>query len=226
MWFKGTWFIHQAGMQPGKFFRYICVNTLIMKLLTLLFLLVSSCSFAQDSLFVTVHVIYGSKPLVKEESKWFGGRWGGHIGLEVSPGKVVHFFGSGRFRTFEGKADPGVFAISTVEDFYCTFDCDSSRRMAVKIPVAATQYAQLDSIVNSYHENPPYAYAFFGMRCTSACYHLLSWADAVPDHKKGKMVRKFFYPRKLRRYLIRKSKKKGWEITYTKGRKTRKWDHD
>lgn len=181
---------------------------------------------AQDSLFAIVHVIYGSKPIADNETKWFGGILGGHVGLEIAPNKVVHFNPGGKVRALGKESEPGTYAISTVEQFYCTFGCDTVKRMEVRIPITTAQARSLDSISTIYYDAPPYPYAFFGMRCTAACYHLLSWADVYPDYRKGKMVRKFFYPRRLRKRLIRTAKKKDWEIRYTEGRSTRKWDHD
>ncbi len=199
-----------------------------MKRLIPFFLIVFNCYWvlAQDSLFATVHVIYGSKPKAKTEGKWFGGKLGGHVGLEVSPGKVVHFNPGGAVGAWQKNSDTGNYIVSTVEGFYCTFGCDSVKRMAVKIPISAADFKVLDSISNHYVEHSPYPYAFFGMRCAAACYHLLSFTDAYQEISKRKMVRRFFYPRKLRKRLIKSAKKQHWKVTITEGRSTRKWDHD
>lgn len=132
----------------------------------LLLTFVSFPLFAQspDSTTVTVHVVYGSKPLSDSEGKWFGGKLGGHIGLEVVPGKVLHFNPGGRFRIFGRKSEPGRYVISKVSDFYCTFGCDSIKKLAVRIPVSAAMQTKLDSLAGVYCEHPPYPYAFFGMR--------------------------------------------------------------
>ncbi|HLP54051.1 MAG TPA: hypothetical protein VK151_03445 [Fluviicola sp.] len=181
---------------------------------------------AQDSLFATVHVIYGSKPKAKTEGKWFGGKLGGHVGLEVSPGKVVHFNPGGAVGAWQKNSDTGSYVISTIEGFYSTFGTDSVKQMAVKIPISEAGFKVLDSIANHFVGHPPYPYAFFGMRCAAACYHLLSFTEVYPKISKRKMVRKFFYPRKLRKRLIKTAKKRGWKVTITEGRATRKWDHD
>lgn len=195
-------------------------------LLLILFFVNSGLTNAQDSLFATVHVIYGSKPKVSTEGKWFGGKLGGHIGLEVSPGKVVHFNPGGAVGAWQKNSDTGRYVVSTLEGFYCTFGCDSVKQMAVKIPISAAEFKILDSIANHYVDRPPYPYAFFGMRCAAACYHLLSFTNVYPEISKRKMVRRFFYPRKLRKRLIRTAKKKQWKVTITEGRSSRKWDHD
>ncbi len=195
-------------------------------LLPLLFFFNCCCISAQDSLFATVHVIYGSKPIAKTEGKWFGGKWGGHVGLEVSPGKVVHFNPGGAVGAWQKNSDTGRYVVSTVEGFYCTFGCDSVKQLAVKIPITVAESNVLDSIANHFVAQSPYPYAFFGMRCAAACYHLLSFTDTYPEISKRKMVRRFFYPRKLRKRLLKSAKKKHWKTTVTEGRSTRKWDHD
>lgn len=194
----------------------------------LLLFFVSNQLFAQttDTTFITVHVVYGSKPLVNKTEKWFGGKLGGHIGLEVAPGKVVHFNPGGKFRICGRKSEPGRYVTSKVSDFYCTFGCDSIKKLAVRIPVSIAKQQLVDSIGKAYCENPPYPYAFFGMRCAAACYHLLSEADVFPDYRKGKMIRKFFYPRRLRKRVLRYAAKNNWEIIRKEGSVTRKWDHD
>jgi hypothetical protein len=197
-----------------------------MKTILLLFLAIAANGLSQDSLFVTVHVVYGSKPKAAGEGKWFGGRWGGHIGLEISPDKVVHFNPGGRVRAFRKNSPPGTYSISSVQDFYCTFGCDTVKTMQVKIPVSIAGARQVDSISTIWYESAPYAYAFFGMRCTSATYHLLSWADIYPDWSEKHMTRRFFYPRRLRRFLQREAKEQGWEIRYSEGSERRKWDYD
>jgi len=190
------------------------------------FILLSCLCVAQDSSFVTVHVIYGSRPKAKGEGKWFGGKLGGHVGLEIAPNQVLHFNPGGKVKAFTGNSEPGRFSLSETESFYCTFGCDTVKRMSVRIPVPAEGQRRIDSLSASYISKAPYAYAFFGMRCAAACYHFISIGKAYPECSTGKMVRKFFYPRRLRKRLLRSAKKYGWEVTITEGTKRRKWDHD
>jgi hypothetical protein len=181
---------------------------------------------SQDTSFVTVHVIYGSKPAAEGEDKWFGGRWGGHVGLEVAPDKVIHFNPGGKVRAFGRKDQPGTYVQSTVNSFYCTFGCDSAREMSVRIPVPESLRQRIDSTGSAFIGHEPYPYAFFGMRCAAACYHLLSVGDVYKDWRKGKMIRKVFYPRRLRKRLLKSAKKYGWEVKITEGTPRRKWDWD
>ncbi len=199
-----------------------------MKNLLLLFVSLISLwpVFAQDTLYATVHVIYGSKPKAEGEGNWFGGKWGGHIGLEIAPDTVIHFNPGCEFTILRRKAGPGTYRSSTVESFYCTFGCDMVKTLQVRIPITAAGRDSLRAISERFLEEAPYPYAFYGMRCTAACYHLLSVASVFPEKSEGKMIRKFFYPRRLRKFLLRKARKNDWLVTRTEGSERRKWDHD
>lgn len=164
-----------------------------MKHLLLLSLTLSGgITIAQDSSFVTVHVIYGSKPKASGEGKWFGGKPGGHVGLEIAPNEVLHFNPGGKVRAFARKSSHGTFHLASKEGFYCTFGCDSVKKMAVRIPITAEGKQHIDSVSAVYLKEAPYDYAFFGMRCAAACYHFISIGQAYPEIRTSKMVRKFF----------------------------------
>lgn len=195
-------------------------------LLILLSAFLFPAAFAQDSLFVTVHVIYGSKPKAPGETEWFGGKWGGHVGLEIAPDRVIHFNPGGPFKVLRRKSDPGTYAESSVARFYCTFGCDTVKTMQVRIPVTATGRDSLIRMSDHYLANSPYPYAFFGMRCAAACYHLLSHASVFSGKSENTMIRRFFYPRRLRKFLLRESRKHQWEVIINEGTRRRKWDHD
>jgi len=65
-------------------------------------------SFAQDSLHIKVHFLYGSKPQKKHkdtESKWFGGRKGGHVGIELDSTRILNFIPQGKFHLFASKVN-------------------------------------------------------------------------------------------------------------------------
>src|SRR5580765_7277209 len=75
-------------------------------ILTLFFFLSSHDSFSQDSIYLKVHFLYGSKPLKKHnatEQKWFGGVLGGHAGIECDSDKVLSFSPTGKFHLFSRK---------------------------------------------------------------------------------------------------------------------------
>ncbi|MDF3025792.1 MAG: hypothetical protein K0S23_99 [Fluviicola sp.] len=189
-----------------------------------LFLLPFICQAQTDTL--VVEIIYGSKPIAKNESHWFGGKLGGHIGLRIGKDSVMHFVPGGRVAATNINSDTGSYLISSTKQFYRTFRADTTKTCRIFIPVSSTQKQKLLNDSKSFLKEGPYPYAFFGMRCAAACYHLLSLADVTKDLSRSKMTWKFIYPRKLRKYLFKEAAKKGWKIERTPGSTKRKWDHD
>lgn len=196
-----------------------------MKSLTINLLLLPFAVFCQTDTLV-VEIIYGSKPLEKPEKHWFGGKLGGHIGLRIGKDSVMHFVPGGRVNATNANSDTGKYLISSSKQFYRTFYCDTTKTCRIFIPVTADQKQQLLKNSNSFLEKGTYPYAFFGMRCAAACYHLLSLADITKDLSRSRMTWKFFYPRKLRKLLFKEAKQNGWIIERTAGSGKRKWDHD
>lgn len=196
-----------------------------MKSILFILLLVPFTLIGQTDTLV-VEIIYGSKPLTKDESHWFGGKLGGHIGLKIGTDSVMHFVPGGRVVATNINSDDGKYLISTNNQFYRTFHCDTAKTCQIFIPISHKQKQQLLQEIKPFLKHGPYPYAFFGMRCAAACYHLLSLADVTPDLSRSKMTWKFIYPRKLRSYLFKEADKNGWIIKRTKGSTKRKWDHD
>jgi hypothetical protein len=180
--------------------------------------------FSQDT--VEVYFIYGSKPLTDSESRWFGGKLGGHVGMGFSEDSVFHFNPGGKVGAFGHKDSPGTWRQDTKEEFLCTFGCDSNQILIVKIPISAEERIAIRTTALRFLDSSPYPYAFFGMRCTSSCYHLLSQTHWFKKKGKSRMIRNYFYPRKLRKELLKQAKKNHWETELTIGRSSRKWDHD
>lgn len=181
-------------------------------------------AFSQDTM--NVYFIYGSKPVSESESKWFGGKAGGHVGMGFSKDSVFHFNPNGKAGMFGKKDQPGTWLQSTERDFLCTFGCDSNQILIVQIPISADDRNAIRMKALQFLEQSPYPYAFFGMRCTSSCYHLLSQTHLFKTKSKSRMIRNYFIPRKLRKELLKKAKKYGWKTIMEKGRSSRKWDHD
>lgn len=197
-----------------------------MKSLPLLVLLLFSFfSYSQNTV-VTALFIYGSKPITASERKWFGGKLGGHVGLEVGTDSVFHFNPSGAVKVFGDNETPGSWILSDKSQFLCTFGCDSNKVLAIEIPVDSLTLTSIRKQALIFLDQSPYPYAFFGMRCTSSCYHLLSMGGILQQKSKSAMIRKNFYPRKLRKRLLKMARKNNWKICRTEGRSTRKWDHD
>lgn len=182
------------------------------------------CHCQTDTL--VVEIIYGSKPITKDERHWFGGKPGGHIGLQIGHDSIMHFIPGGRVVATNLNSDIGNYLISSRQSFYRTFHCDTTKTCRIFIPVTSAQKQKLLKDSAPFLDEAPYEYAFFGMRCAAACYHLLSLADVTKDRSRTGMTWKFFYPRKLRKFLFKEAAKKDWKILTTPGSNKRKWDHD
>jgi len=187
-------------------------------------LLTYSLVHSQDTLYA--YFIYGSKPIDESEHKWFGGKLGGHVGLGINKDSVYHFNPGGHVGAFGKKEEPGTWRLNSAEDFRCTFGCDSNKILVVSIPVSHSNWMSVKEKGDTYLHSSNYPYAFFGMRCAAACYDLLSQGNVVTPKSKPSMIRKNFYPRKLRKRLLKMAKQEGWKTALTPGRVSRKWDHD
>jgi hypothetical protein len=188
-----------------------------------------ACMLCLQSLMAkdTLHVIfsYGSVPKASGESKWFGGIHGGHVSVGYQ-GRFISFLPNGNVQVFKSKKKEGVFVLETEGNF--VFDTTGSRYAIFSIPVDSGTIQQFDSISKSKLDSAGYDYAFFGMRCASAAYDLLN-LSGVPEFPKigrKRMVKNYFYPKKLRKKFFKLAKKKQWYVLYRPGRKTRKWERD
>jgi hypothetical protein len=188
--------------------------------------------FSQDTSFLKVHFLYGSKPLKKykdTEQKWFGGVLGGHAGIESENDKIVNFLPSGKFHWFAKKNNKhSMYAEHTVNNFCGILgsDYNSVKSAIVYLPVTKQQKEKFDSIASVYLKQPPYDYALFGMRCGAASYEILGQLGIVPNYSYRRTYRKIFYPKKLRKCLFKKAEENGWTILRQEGSYKRKWEKD
>jgi hypothetical protein len=82
------------------------IDLAVKQYLTIFFCTISCLCYAQDTAYLKVHFLYGSKPLKKfrdTEQKWFGGILGGHVGIEGDSDRIVNFLPSGKFHWFAKK---------------------------------------------------------------------------------------------------------------------------
>lgn len=185
---------------------------------------------AQDSTFINVHFLYGSKPkraFKAAEKKWFGGKLGGHVGIETDDNRIIDFIPSGEFHYFAKDEDfHSKFVIHTQETFWQLFGSSDEdvKKMSIQIPISAQQKTILDSISNLYLSETPYDYAFFGMRCGAAGYDILSKIGVTKKYSHRKTYLKIFYPKKLRKRLRKMAEKEGWKIETHEGSERRKWE--
>jgi len=201
---------------------------------TILFIVVLSFvfmpSFSQDSSFIKVHFLYGSRPrkIYKDtEKKWFGGVMGGHVGIEGDSDRVVNFSHTGSFHVFAmNRKRHSKFSEHSCSQFYQIFGGheDSVKKTIIYVPVSRIQKQQFDSIAATYLRQTPYDYALFGMRCGAASYDILSKLGVLPDYPQSKTAMKIFYPKKLRTRLLQAATKNGWMVLQQEGSHKRIWE--
>jgi hypothetical protein len=191
-----------------------------------------SRAYSQDTVFLKVHFLYGSKPLQQykdTERKWFGGKLGGHVGIEGDSDRIVNFLKKGKFHWFAKKTNKhSRYAIHTVKQFYSLFQYnpDSVKKAIIYIPVTPGQKQQFDSVTAAYLKETPYDYAFIGMRCSAAAYDILGQLNIFPHYSYRKTYRKIFYPKKLRKRLLKKAASNCWLVVRQNGSTKRKWEQD
>lgn len=189
--------------------------------------------FAQDSTYIKVQFIYGSKPLKKyraTEKRWFGGLPGGHVGIETDSNRLLDFHHYKSFHVFNtARHKHSRFLLRPANEFWSGFGCpgETVKKATVVIPITQAQKHLLDSISNQYLASTPYDYALFGMRCASATYDILSQIGVTEHYSSLKNIyMKIFYPKKLRSRLLAQAKENGWAVIKQEGSCRRKWEQD
>lgn len=172
---------------------------------------------------VKVHFLYGSKPAKgykKTEAKLFGGIKGGHVNIEAH-GYVLDFL-PGKNPLLPSKKSPtGGYHLNTSTSIDST-----DKWLTIYIPINTLQSQKLDSIFKTFSENTPYDYAIFGMRCAAASYDVLSKIGLFPELPVHKNVAKHFYPKLLRKKMIKWAKKNNYTVIRHEGKASRKWEKD
>ncbi len=178
-------------------------------------------SNATDSL--KILFVYGSKPISKDEDKWFGGIHGGHVSISYKK-EFASFVPNGNVHVFKRKKINSRIVFEYEDRF--VFDTTGSRFLIITIPIDSIQRVRLDSVIRKRYEVMTYDYAFFGMRCASSAYEMCASAGIFETIRINKLWRKYFYPKLLRKELIKKAKQNAWPMYYRSGKTTRKWESD
>lgn len=208
------------------------VNTLNRHLIFSLLIILCHKGLSQDSTSINVRFLYGSKPkkeFKNEEFKWFGGKLGGHVGIETAPDSVLNILPHNGLHIFARKSDfHSKFYYHTVDQIWSIFGGNplTAKTVSITIPISISQKDLLDSISNAYINSPPYDYAFIGMRCGASTYEILAQLEILKPYGHRKTYWKIFYPRRLRKRVIKLALKNNWEIKRTKGTTKRKWEKD
>lgn len=177
--------------------------------------------------YITVHFLYGSKPArgyKAAEHKYFGGIHGGHVYMQIdstmfsfTPKYGWHVFAK------HHKIKGGYILENAVS---WAKDTSDDKYTSIRIPLSDSQYKSLTTIEKCYLDTSPYDYAFFGMRCASACADVLSQLGIIKQRSNFGLIRKNFYPQRLRRKLLRYAKRNDLEVIRREGRQSRKWERE
>lgn len=182
---------------------------------------------AQETHVIHLFFRYGSVAAPGHEDPDYeevGGIFGGHVSLGIDSSEVgftnhrrIHLFGNSEFKNSHFyRKSLREFQDKTKGKKYVTFE----------IPVTAEQYEKLKVILDHYIEQSPYDYAFFGMRCTSATYEVLSQIGLFPALSKMQNIFVNFYPELLRRKMFRLANDQHYAVIQQPGVNTRIWDED
>lgn len=177
---------------------------------------------------ITVHFYYGSKPArgyKKTESHYFGGIHGGHVSLQIDStvfsfvpaGMPVHIFAHRNKRQSTYISDQAASFLN---------DTDGCKFTSITFPISDSQYTVIQNLKTLYLDSTPYDYAFFGMRCAAAAYDVLGQAGVVKKRNNFTNVCRNFYPKRMRKRLIRRAKREQLQMVQHDGRKSRRWEKD
>ena len=180
--------------------------------------------FASDTTYtIKINFLYGSRPAKgfhKEESKLFGGIKGGHVNIEAG-GRVLDFTPGNNPLFPHNKKPSGGFSVNQS----IGWDGDDKWKTVV-VPVSESQYMALQKLFDSVASKTPYDYAIFGMRCAAASYDVLSRIGLFKEYSNKKNVATHFYPKLLRKKVLRWADKNHYTVLSNEGRPSRKWESD
>lgn len=185
--------------------------------------LFNSC-FASDSTYtIKINFLYGSKPAKgyhKQESKLFGGIKGGHVNIEAG-GRVLDFTPGNNPLFPNNKKPSGGFSVNQSINWTST-----DKWKTIVVPVSQEQYLELQELFDSVAAKTPYDYAIFGMRCAAASYDVLSKIGLFKEYSNTKNVATHFYPKLLRKKVLKWADDNNYTIISNEGRSSRKWESD
>src|SRR5262245_39970585 len=190
-------------------------------LICLSLLIFHSCIAGDSTYSIRINFLYGSRPAKghhHDESKRFGGIKGGHVNIEAG-GRVLDF-SPGNNPLFPNNKNPsGGFSINQSLSW-----TDTDKWTAVVVPVSEDQFAELQKLFDSVAAQTPYDYAIFGMRCAAASYDVLSRIGLFKEFSNTKNVVTHFYPKLLRKKVLKWADKNNYTVISNDGRATRKWE--
>jgi hypothetical protein len=191
----------------------------------LVLLCLCKITHAQNQYVIKVFFYYGSKPakgFEKIEKREFGGFHGGHVSFGIDTSEVSFHHVNG-FHIFPHHSNlRGTYERVSIRDFMK--DTASEKYTTFLIPLDSIGYHDLEQTVTRYIAKTPYDYAFFGMRCASAAYDLLSIAKVFKPKSRFGIIWSNFYPRLLRRQCFKLAAQNHFQVIAQPGRKSRIWE--
>ena len=177
---------------------------------------------------IYIHFMHGSYPKKDciDQRKSVGGLLGGHIeieieglvyGFEFGNRQKIHVFPRKTPRSFNSKCTVKQKADWLQETKY-------DRITTIVIPIDASKKRQLIDQFQSDHLQAPYDYAFFGMRCASYTYESMANAGIMTKKPGVAYILNAFYPRQLRKKMLRWAKYNGIGVEYKEGIGCRVWE--
>ncbi len=193
---------------------------------TSILLLIFSISHANDTLQfqIKINFLYGSKPakgFKQSESKLFGGLKGGHVNIEAG-GRVLDFRPGNNPLFPQNRKPTGGYKLS--ETAYKNKEKD--KWTTVIVSVNEDQFIKLQKLFDSFSVKTPYDYSVFGMRCAAASYDVLSEIGLFKKISANKNIAEHFYPKLLRKKILKWAEQKSFTILNNEGRPSRKWESD
>ena len=177
---------------------------------------------------IIVHFKYGSRPakgFKDKETKWFGGIHGGHVVMQLDS-EIFSFYPSDEgFHIFSHKKHKhGQYVLEDINEWVA--DTATIKFTSITIPLSIQQYKTLQELKEKYLAERPYDYAFIGMRCAAAVYDVLGHINIVKPLPRYRIVLKIFYPKLLRKRLLKYAHQHHLPVLMHAGRKSRIWEDD
>ncbi len=150
---------------------------------------------------------------------------GGHVLIEVDNKLIafdlrvrkIHIFPRTKGENFNAAfylKDSHTWRAETVDD----------RITSIEFPINEIQYKELADIIDSVYLEPPYDYAFFGMRCTSAAAEILGKAGIIENLSRFQNIIIAFYPAQLRQTILKISERRKLHVSKKEGNSCRNFD--
>lgn len=182
---------------------------------------------AQSTL--NVYFLYGSRPAKAyrtSETKWFGGKMGGHVALGLSADSLLNFMPLGKFHRIAHR-DPkhSHYILLDSAQFGNVFGGSGGaiKTATIEIPIDSAKRSNFIEIETRYLAETPYDYAFLGIRCASATDEILAKLGVTRKRSYWGTIFGTFHPKVLRKRLLKLARTAHWKVTFTRGSNRRRW---